>query len=202
MIKVPLNIYDYDDVMDLFIEMLKDSPYYVYNFPNKATREKRMREICGRNIRNILENCGDEVVGIFGDLRKNENGNYQRGELIAFILPFTYRVGPINNESMFELKRRDLFFQPDNFVHRELVKYNSLVSYLISVVERKGYEDLELGFQLIKEQIERFPNWTCVTDTTNERYIKWFKENGFIIKEWDDGVKNHVLAIHPSKQNS
>ena len=200
MLEMQLDISDFEDIMNLYIEVLKNDLYYVHRFPNKEEREKKMREICSEPIKHLLRYYNGETIGIFEDRQKCDDGTYRKGKLVAFILPFVYRIPSLDDKSTFIIELRDMFLGEDNFIYKQLIECTPFVSYILAIVEHPDYKDMKLGFKLIQDKIQEYPNWIYATDTTNLDYIKWFKENKFIIKEWDDGIKNHILAIHPSKE--
>ena len=50
MLEMQLDISDFEDIMNLYIEVLKNDLYYVHRFPNKEEREKKMREIIASQL--------------------------------------------------------------------------------------------------------------------------------------------------------
>ena len=183
----PVRLFDYDKLMELFIDCFMDDPYYKKIYPDDKVRHDKMVTDFGEVFKYCIQH--NWVGSIWSDK-----------DMLGFLIGFDYWYTRKNDKSIFNLmftgNMEDSNYQSTSEIHNKICNLHGDTMYLIDIGIRKDHRKEGLATELIKDALNKYYNYNVVADIDNMCYMSLYEKLGFDISDLGENYKFVQYKVH------
>ena len=149
-----LNIFELDEVIDLFVECFEKDRYFAEEFKNKPNKKELLREMATPTI----ECCVSSGFSY---------GIVNNGKLVAFLLAFDYHYIRVHYPDLFDNIFSGNIKHENDIIFGELQRIGGHTLYIIGLgvdakYRRRGYAET-----MLLQFLNLYASWNIAADVTS-----------------------------------